>query len=101
MEGGGSTPWTAALPPERPSELIVEEAGLAPGPFWTGTEKRKSPAPTGVQTPDRSASSKSYRTTLFRLVLSKHRQSKVKVNFTLKQATKAQSGRRDITLLLP
>ena len=34
--------------------LIVQEAGWAPGPVWTGTENL---APTGIRSPDRPARS--------------------------------------------
>jgi len=56
--GGGQRHAAAALPPERPPVLVVEGVGWAPGSVWIGTEKRKSPTPTGVQTLDRSACSK-------------------------------------------
>jgi len=35
------------------SEPIAEEAGWAPGPVWTGVERRKFLAPTRVRTPNR------------------------------------------------
>ena len=35
---------------------IVQEAGWAPGPVWTGTENL---APTGIRSPDRPAHSQS------------------------------------------
>jgi len=42
LEGGE---WSAArpghtLPPGKDSELIVQEAGWAPGPVWTGEKSR-------------------------------------------------------------
>ena len=50
----------AALRPLHPRERgpvpIVQEAGCAPGPVWTGAE---SLAPTGIRSPDRPACSES------------------------------------------
>ena len=43
-------PW------ERHPVPIVQEAGWAPGPFWTGAENL---APTGIRSPDRSTRSES------------------------------------------
>ena len=40
----------AALPPQKDQVPIVQEAGWAPGPFWTGG---KNLAPTGIRSPDR------------------------------------------------
>jgi len=37
----------------------MQEAGLAPGPVFTGTKKRKSLCPTGVRTPNRTVRSES------------------------------------------
>jgi hypothetical protein len=54
-------PWERAPVP------IVEEAGWETASFWTGVERRKSLAPTGVGIPDRHACSKS----LYRLRQSK------------------------------
>jgi hypothetical protein len=42
--------------PEKDSVPIVQEAGWAPGPVWTGEENL---APTGIRSPDRPASSQS------------------------------------------
>ena len=42
-----------SLPSEDPVP-IVQEAGWAPGPVWTGAE---NPAPTGIRSPDRPARS--------------------------------------------
>jgi hypothetical protein len=52
LEGGE---WSAArpgrtLPPEKTPVPIVQEAGWATGPVWTGAE---NPVPTGIQSPDR------------------------------------------------
>ena len=41
-------------PRERDAAPIVEEAGWAPGPVWTGAENL---IPTGIQSPDRPARS--------------------------------------------
>jgi hypothetical protein len=50
----------ADLPPrDRVTVLFVQEAGSAPGPVWTGVEKRKSLLPIGVWTPNRPAFSES------------------------------------------
>ena len=46
----------AALNPGKDPVPIVEEAGWAPGPVWTGAEKL---APTGIRSPDRPARSQS------------------------------------------
>jgi len=42
--------------PEKNPVPIVQEAGWAPGPVWTGAENL---APTGIRFPDRPASSQS------------------------------------------
>ena len=44
------------LPPEKDQVPIVQEAGRAPGPIWTGAENL---ATTGIQSPDRPARSQS------------------------------------------
>ena len=44
---GRFTPWKEPVP-------IVQEAGWAPGPVWTGAENL---APTGILSPDRQARS--------------------------------------------
>ena len=46
---GRFTPWEDPVP-------IVQEAGWAPGPVWTGAENL---APTGIPSPDRPARSES------------------------------------------
>jgi hypothetical protein len=38
--------------PEEDPVLIVQEAGMAPGPVWMGAENL---APTGIRSPDRPA----------------------------------------------
>jgi hypothetical protein len=48
-------------PRERDPVPIVQEAGWAPGPVWTGAENL---APTGIRSPDRPAHSES----LYRLI---------------------------------
>ena len=42
--------------PGKDLELIVQEAGWAPGPVWTGAENL---APTGIRSPERPARSQS------------------------------------------
>jgi hypothetical protein len=42
--------------PRKDTAPIVQEAGWAPGPVWTGAENL---APTGIRSPDRSARSQS------------------------------------------
>jgi hypothetical protein len=44
------------LPPEKDPVPLVQEAGWAPEPVWTGAENL---APTGIRSPDRSARSQS------------------------------------------
>ena len=44
------------LPPEKDPLPIVQEAGWAPGPVWTGAENLD---PTGIRSPDRPARSQS------------------------------------------
>ena len=51
--------WSAARPgrsllPGKDPVPIVQEAGWAPGPVWTGAENL---APTGIRSPDRPARS--------------------------------------------
>jgi hypothetical protein len=46
----------AALYPGKDPVLIVQEAGWAPGPVWTGAENLAS---TGIRSPDRPARSQS------------------------------------------
>jgi hypothetical protein len=57
----------AALYPGKVPVLIVQEAGWAPGPVWTGAENL---APTGIRSPDRPARSQS----LYRLSYPAHQQ---------------------------
>jgi hypothetical protein len=49
MGVGGLCHATAALPPGRAPVPIMEEACWAPGPAWTGVEKRKYLASTGFE----------------------------------------------------
>ena len=51
-----STPRPDRFTPEKEPVPIVQEAGWAPGPVWTGAE---NPVRTGIRSPDRSARSKS------------------------------------------
>ena len=60
-EGSASRPGRS-LPPGKDAVTIVQEAGWAPGPVWTGAENL---APTGIRSPDRPGRSQSlYPTTL-------------------------------------
>jgi len=54
-EGSASRP-SRSLPPGKDPVPIVQEAGWAPGPVWTGAENL---APTGIRSPDRPARSQS------------------------------------------
>ena len=45
--------WMVNATPGKDPVPIVQEAGLAPGPVWTGVENL---APTGIRSPDRPAS---------------------------------------------
>jgi hypothetical protein len=53
------------VPPDKDPVPIVQEAGWAPGPVWTGAENL---APTGIRSPDRPARSQS----LYRLSYRAH-----------------------------
>jgi len=48
-------PWPLFTPGKNPVP-IVQEAGWAPGPVWTGEENL---SPTGIQSPDRPTHSQS------------------------------------------
>ena len=52
MGVGGQHHAPAALPTGKDPVPIVQEAGWAPGPVWTGAENL---APTGIRSPDRPA----------------------------------------------
>jgi len=54
-EGSASRPGSS-LPPGKIPLPIVQKAGWAPGPVWTGAENL---APSGIQSPDRPARSQS------------------------------------------
>jgi hypothetical protein len=54
-EGVSVTPRPLSTPGKDPVP-IVQEAGWAPGPIWTGAENL---APTGIRSPDRPARSQS------------------------------------------
>jgi hypothetical protein len=56
MGVGGQHHAQAALPPEKDPVPIVQEAGWAPGPVWTGAENLAS---TGIRSPDSPARSES------------------------------------------
>ena len=53
---GGQRHALVALPPRKDPVPIVQEAGWASKPVWTGAENL---APTGIRSPDRPASSES------------------------------------------
>ena len=55
-EGSASRPGRSLLSGKTPVP-IVQEAGWAPGPVWTGEENLAS---TGIRSPDRPARSQSY-----------------------------------------
>ena len=57
MGVGGQRHTPAALPPGKDPVPIVQEAGWAPGPVWTGAENLAPP--TGIRFPDRPARSES------------------------------------------
>jgi hypothetical protein len=63
-ERSASHPGRSLLPGKDPVP-IVQEAGWAPGPVWTGAENL---APTGIRSPDRPARSQS----LYRLCYLAH-----------------------------
>jgi len=50
-EGSASRPGRSLFPGKDPAP-IVQEAGWAPGPVWTGAENL---APTGIRCPERPA----------------------------------------------
>jgi hypothetical protein len=54
--GGWSTPRPEHSTPWKDPVLIVQEAGWALGPVWTGVENL---APTGIRSPDRPVRSES------------------------------------------
>ena len=54
--GGWSAPRPGRFTPGKVPVPIVQEAGWAPGPVWTGAENL---APTGIRSPDRPARSES------------------------------------------
>ena len=57
LDGGWwSTPRPGCFTPGKDPVSIVQEAGWAPGPVWTGAEKL---VPTGIRSPDRPAGSES------------------------------------------
>ena len=54
--GGWSAPRPGRFTPRKDSVPIVQEAGWAPEPIWTGVENL---TPTVIRSPDRPASSES------------------------------------------
>jgi len=63
--------------PRKDPVPIVQEAGWAPGPVWTGAENL---TPTGIQSPDRPARSQS----LYRLSYRAHTQYRAVLIFLFK-----------------
>jgi len=61
MGVGGQRHAPTAFTPGKDPVPIVQEAGWAPGPVWTGAENL---APTGIRSPDRPTRSES----LYRLM---------------------------------
>ena len=55
-EGGWSTPHPGRFTPGKDPVPILQEAGWAPGPVWTGAENLAS---TGIRSPDRPTRSES------------------------------------------
>jgi hypothetical protein len=56
MGVGGQRHAPAVFTPGKDPVPIVQKAGWAPGPVWTGAENL---APTGIRSPDRPARSES------------------------------------------
>ena len=56
LDGEWSAPRPGRFTPAKDPVPIVQEAGWAPGPVWTGAENL---APTGIRSPDRPAGSES------------------------------------------
>ena len=54
--GGWSAPRPGRFTPGKDPVTIVQEAGWAPGPVWTGAENLAS---TGIRSPDRPARNES------------------------------------------
>src|SRR5215475_8642877 len=65
MRGGVSVTPRPLFTPGKDPVPIVQEAGSAPGPVWTGAENL---APTGIRSTDRPARSQS----LYRLIYPAH-----------------------------
>jgi hypothetical protein len=68
LEGGewsAARPGRTLLPGKKDPVPILQEAGWAPAPVWTGAENL---APTGIRSPDRPARSQS----LYRLSYRAH-----------------------------
>jgi hypothetical protein len=53
---GSASRRVSSLPPGKTRYPLLQEAGWAPGPVWTGAENL---APTGIRSLDRPASSQS------------------------------------------
>ena len=54
--GGWSAPRPGRFNPEKDPVLVVQDAGWAPEPVWTGVENL---SPTGIRSPDRPARTES------------------------------------------
>jgi hypothetical protein len=76
--GGWSAPRPGRFTPGKNPVYIVQEAGWAPGPDWTGAENLAS---TGIRSPDRPAQSES----LYRLNYCGPHNFLIPSNFTNKQ----------------
>ena len=75
MWGGWSTPRPGRFTARKDTVPIVQEAGWAPGPIWTGAENL---APTGIRSPNFPARSESlYRLSYPGYVDSKGKDSKI------------------------
>ena len=56
LDGGWSAPHPGRFTPGKDPVSLVQKAGWAPGPVWTGAENL---SPTGIRSPDRAARSES------------------------------------------
>ena len=79
----------AALFPGKDSVPIVQEAGWAPGPVWTGAENL---APTGIRSPDRPARSQSLYRLSYRAHIECNTRKEIKGEFIWKQGFGGRGG---------
>jgi len=49
---GGQCQAPATITPRKAMVLRTKEVGWAPGPVWTGFERKQPPAPTRTENPD-------------------------------------------------